>query len=154
MRTEPLLVDGLAGPLVVTVNTLTGRHSVTVGGQPAVGTRRGKYTLPTANGGTVEANLRATWLDAYPVIDIAGVEHRTGPRTPVGLRILALIPLVLVAIGGLLGGAFAALAITANMMVARGPQSTPIKAALMVSTLVAAAALWLIVAVAIRTAVR
>src|SRR4051794_36151972 len=55
MRTEPMVVEGLAGPVVLDVNAFTGKHSVTVGVQQVRGTRRGNYTLPTLDGRTVPA---------------------------------------------------------------------------------------------------
>lgn len=145
MRTEPVTIDGLAGPVVVTMNTFTGRSSLTVGGVPANGTRRGNYTLPTANGGTVAARVRANLLDPYPTIEIAGVKHRTGPAVPVLLRVLSLLPLVLV-VGGAIGGAMGGLGAVGNLALARGSQSTAVKAAMMIMVLVGAAVAYLVIA--------
>ncbi|WP_326557684.1 hypothetical protein [Micromonospora sp. NBC_01796] len=135
MRTAPVIIEGLAGPVEVTTNLLTGKHSMTVGGQPTVGTRRGHYTLPTADGQTVAARLRASLLDPYPTIEIAGVRYRTGPGIPLALRILALLPFVLVIAGGLLGGVIAAAGLVANFGIARGSQSTAVKAIFMLLVL-------------------
>ena len=76
MQTEPLMIDGVAGPVVLTVNAFTGKHSVTVGGYPASGTRRGIYTLPTADGRTVAARLRSSLLDPHPSLEIGRASCR------------------------------------------------------------------------------
>jgi hypothetical protein len=152
MRTEPIDINGLAGPAVIDVNTLTGKHSVTVGGRPAEGTRRGAYRLPTADGQTVEAKLRTGLFEPYPSLEIAGVRHRTGPPVPILLRILALLPAGLV-IAGLLGGAIGGAGIVVNMGIVRSSRSNASKAALMVAVLVVAVVAVIILAAAIRSAV-
>jgi hypothetical protein len=150
MRTEPVNIAGLAGPVVVTVNAVTGKHSVTVGGRPATGgTRRGDYGLPTTDGRTVAAKVRSSLLDPYPTIEIAGVKYRTGPSVPVALRVLALLPLVLV-LGGLIGGVIGALGIATNLGIARWSQSNAVKAVLMIVVLVIAVVLFAVVAAALQ----
>ncbi len=134
MRTEPLMIAGIAGPIVLDVNAITGKHSVTVGGHPASGTRRGNYTLPTADGQTIPAKLRSNIFDPHPTLEIAGVTHRTGPSQPIALRVLMVLPLLLV-IGGLIGGVIGALGIGVNLGIARGQQSTAVKALLMIVVL-------------------
>jgi hypothetical protein len=137
MRTQPTTIDGLAGPVVVDLNALTGKSTLTVGGVPAEGRRRGQYLLPTADGGTVEARVRTTLLDPYPVLHINGAKHRTGPATPMALRLLGLLPLLLVTVGGALGGGLGALGAIVNLAVQRSSQSTAVKAVIMVAVLAA-----------------
>lgn len=149
MHTEPMVIDGLAGPVVMSVNSFTGKHSVTVGGQPVSGTRRGMYTLPTADGQTVAARLRASLLDPYPSLEIAGVKHRSGPALPLALRVLAVLPLVLI-IGGLIGGAIGAAGVIVNLGIARGQLSTAVKSLLMILILVVAVVTFSLIAVAIN----
>lgn len=148
MRTQPVTIEGLAGPVVVDVNTLTGRQSLMVGGQSIPGTRRGDYTLPTADGRAVPAKVRTSLVDPYPTIEIAGVKHRTGPALPVALRLLALLPFLLVFVGGAIGGALGAVGVVVNLSLARISQSTAVKALLMVGVLVATAMAYLVVAAA------
>jgi hypothetical protein len=153
VRTEPLEITGLAGPVVVTMNSFTGKHMVTVGSHQAVGTRRGHYTFPTVDGRTVAARLRSSLLDPYPTIEISGVKHRTGPSFPVVLRMLALVPLaVLIYAGGLIGGAIGGGAIGVNLAIGRTKRSTAAKAMLMIGVLVAAFVVWTIVALALQLA--
>src|SRR5260370_19852895 len=96
MRTEPLNIDGLAGPVEVHVNALFGSPTVTVGGHEASRVGRATYALPVAGGGTTDAMLRGGFIDTYPSLEINGVKHRTGPQAPVPVRILILLPLLLV----------------------------------------------------------
>jgi hypothetical protein len=138
---------------VVTVNSFTGKGSITVGERPAARNGRHTFLLPTANGGTVEGRLRTNVLDPHPRIDIAGVTHRTGPPVPVLLRVLALFPLALVAVGGLVGGAVGAAGFIGNLGISRGSQPTGVKALLMVVVLVVAVTAWVIVAAAIAAAI-
>jgi hypothetical protein len=149
MRTEPMMIDRVAGPVVITVNAFTGKHSVTVGGQPASGTRRGAYTLPTTDGQTVAAKLRSSLIEPHPSLEIAGVTHRSGPSLPIALRVLVVIPLVLL-LGGLIGGVIGALGVGVNLGIARGRQSTAIKSLLMIMILVLAVVTFALVAAAIR----
>lgn len=146
MRTEPTTIQGLAGPVVVDMNTLTGKSTLTVGGVPAQGRRRGHYLLPTADGGTVEARVRATLLDPYPILHIDGAKHRTGPASPLVLRVLGLLPLLLLAVGGAVGGALGALGVIANLAVQRSSQSTAVKAMVMLAVLAAVTLAYLAVA--------
>jgi len=100
VQTQPLHIEGLAGPLVLTVNSITGGHSIIVGDQPAEKTGRSAYLLPTGDGEAVEAKLHRTRLgERYPVLEIDGVEHPTGPPVPSWLRIMALLPLLSAAFG-------------------------------------------------------
>ena len=137
MITEPLHIPGLAGPVVATMNSFTGKHSITVGGRPASGTRRGMYTLPTADGRMVEARLRGSLLDPYPSIEIAGVKHRTGPVVPLALRVVGLLPAVLL-VGGLIGGLIGGGGIVVNLAILRSSLHGAVKAVLMLGVLVVA----------------
>lgn len=151
MLTQPVAIPGLAGPVVVNMNSFTGKHAVTVGGHSVTSTGRRTYALPAADGRTVEGKVHSSFLDPYPSIEIGGVRHRTGPAVPVGLRVLALLPIVLL-IGGLLGGLIGAVAIVSNLAILRTAQSTVVKVVLLAGVFVAAAIVWLVIAAAIQSA--
>jgi hypothetical protein len=148
MQTEPMMIDGVAGPVVLTVNAFTGKHSVTVGGYPASGTRRGIYTLPTADGRTVAAKLRSNLLDPHPTLEIAGVKHRSAPSLPIALRVLVVLPLALL-LGGLIGGAIGGLGVGINLGIARGQLSTAVKSLLMILVLLVTVVTFAVVAAAV-----
>lgn len=136
MRTEPIHINGLAGPVVVATQTL-GAARIMVGESNATRTRRNRYLLPAVDGTLVDAKLSGGMFDPWPSIEIAGVKHRTGPPVPVLLQILIALPFVLVLglRGGLIGGVIGGVALVTNMTIARGRQSTPVKALLMLCVL-------------------
>ena len=153
MNTEPISIDGVAGPIVVTTNALWGRPAVTVGAVPAPRTGKRQYALPAVTGGTVEATVRSAFADPYPIVEVNGVQHRTGPSVPGALRVLAPLPILLIAVGGALGGLIGALGFVANLAVARTRTSSVVKALIMVGVSVIAYFVWLVIAVAVRGAV-
>jgi hypothetical protein len=148
----PVTIPGVAGLVAVDLKFFSNKHVVTVGGRPLARVGRATYELPTSNGRIAVAKLRTNALDPYPVIEIDGVKHRTGPAVPIALRVLALLPALLL-VGGALGGAFAAAGVIGNMAIARTMRPAAIKAALMVAVLVAAAVAWLVLATALNVAI-
>ncbi len=142
MRTEPLTIWGLAGPVMLESGFLASRVNITVGGHPATRVRRNTYALPAVNGGMVEARVSGGFLDAYPTLEINGVKHRTGPAVPVLLRILALVPIFLIGVGGALGGVIGAVGVALNMAIARLVLPSAVKALLMAGVLIVAAVTW------------
>lgn len=150
MRTAPVTIAGLAGPVVVEHNSFTGKSTVQVGSSWAEAQGRGWFLLPTAAGGTVRGRVRKPLVDPYPSVEIDGFKHRTGPESPVLLKVLTLLPLALM-IGGLFGALLGVLGITANLAIARGPQSTGAKAALMLLVGGAVLGAFMAVAVAINS---
>ncbi|MEV6816597.1 hypothetical protein [Micromonospora sp. NPDC051296] len=153
MNTEPISIDGVAGPIVVTTNALWGRPAVTVGGVPAQRTGRRQYALPAAAGGAVEATVRSAFADPYPTVEVNGVQHRTGPPVPVVLRVLAPLPILLIAVGGALGGLIGVLGLVANLAVARSRTPSAVKGLIMVGVAVVASVVWLAIAVAVQAAI-
>jgi hypothetical protein len=153
VKTEPVSIDGVAGPIVVTTNAFWGRPAVTVGGVPAPRTGKRQYALPAAAGGAVEATVRSAFADPYPTVEVNGAQHRTGPSVPVVLRVLAPLPILLVAVGGALGGLIGALGFVANLAVARTRAPSVVKALIMVGVSVVAYVVWLAIAVAVHGAV-
>nr|WP_205861650.1 hypothetical protein [Planosporangium flavigriseum] len=149
VNTEPITIDGVAGPVVVATNALWGHRALTVGGQPAPRVGKHQYTLPATAGGTVYATVRSAYGDPYPTVEVNGVRHRTGPKIPVVLRVLSLLPFALAIGGGLVGGLFGALGVLANVAVARTRIPSIVKALIMVGVAVVACLVMLAVAVAL-----
>jgi hypothetical protein len=150
--TDPITIEGVAGPVVVTTPTFLGQPAITVGGQPAPRVGRRQYTLPATVGGTVDATLRTGFADPYPSVEINGVRHRTGPKVPVGLRVLALLPILLVGIGGLIGGLVGALGVVVKLVIARAPISSAVKTLIMIGVGALACLVWVGKAVALQGA--
>jgi hypothetical protein len=130
MQTEPIVIDRVNGPVAVEVKAL-GSPRVLVGGIAETG-RRNVFELPAVGGGTVRAKVKSNLLDPYPVIEIDGVKHRTGPETPAVLRILIFLPFLLVLAGGLIGGLFGGVGFAINHSIARSDRSAGAKATLMI----------------------
>ena len=152
MRYGPATINGIAGPVVVDTNIWSGRHTISVAGRSVPRVGRGTYALPAAAGGTVNAKVHGALLDAYPTLEIRGVKHRTGPATPMALRMLALLPVVGI-IGGLIGALLGALGVVANMAIARTSMTSAVKALLMLGVLVLVAVVYVIVATVLQSAV-
>jgi hypothetical protein len=143
MRTEPLEIAPLAGPVVLDIrNDLTGRHGVTVGSTEVIGSRRGHYNLPTTDGGSVAARIRTGLLDPYPTITIAGVKYRTGPANPFALQLLMVLPIALIALGAASGAVIACPALLVNRIITRADMPTSLKALLMLVVTAVAVMLW------------
>jgi hypothetical protein len=143
MSNQPIIVPGIASPVSVNWNVWTGRQTVMVGDRPAATTGKRTYALPTAEGGTVEGKVgRSSIINPFPALEVGGVKHSTGPEIPVPLRVLMVTPVLLVALGGLVGAVVAVGAIVLNFIIARSTRPTAIKALLMALTLGAAFALW------------
>jgi hypothetical protein len=153
MKTEPIAIDGVAGPLVVATNAFWGRPVVTVAGQavPRVGKRQ--YALPAADGGTVHATLRNRFVDPYPTVWANGIQHRTGPKVPVVLQVLTLLPIVLVGIGGAVGGLIGVLGVVADVAIARTRIPSAGKALIMIGIGAVAVLVYLVIAAALRGAI-
>ncbi|WP_089005325.1 hypothetical protein [Micromonospora viridifaciens] len=129
-----------------------GTPRVLVGGIPETG-RRNTFELPAVGGGTVRAKLKTNIVDPYPVIEIDGVKHRTGPNTPVVLRVLMLLPFLLVLKGGLIGGLFGGVGFAVNHSIALSDRSTGAKAALMILAALGVCLVYLVLAGIVLTAV-
>ena len=143
MSNQPVIVPGIVSPVTVVRNIWTGKQTVSVGDHLAVSTGKRTYALPTSDGGTVEGTVsRSTLFNPFPTLEVEGVKHPTGPEIPVALRVLMVAPILLLAIGGLVGGVVAAGAIVVNLTIARGTHTIGIKALLMALTLAAAIAVW------------
>lgn len=146
-------IPGLAGPVVVESPFFANRYTITAGGSPATRIGRNLYAVPAAAGGTVETTVSGGFFDAYPTLTVNGVKHRTGPPVPMVLRVLAVVPILLLAVGGALGGLLGALGWMVNMAILRLKLSVGVKALLVVAILAAAAGAWYVVASAVAGAV-
>lgn len=153
MAFAALTIPGVSGDIAIDYSFWRG-YTFTVDGQRVKpqGFPRNRLTLPGASGPPVEAKIKGGLFRAHPVLVVGGTEYPTGPPTPLGMQILALLPiLALLLVQGALGFlvAFGALAI--NMGVVRGSHSGSVKAALMVAIFIAAIAIDLLIVFAISS---
>jgi hypothetical protein len=100
------------------------------------------WLVELEDGGQVEVRyLPISLIYTLPCLEIAGRRVELGERIPTGLVVLALLPLLMVPVGGALGGALGGIGAAFNLHLARGNRGAGIKAALMLAVLVAAGAL-------------
>ena len=147
MRSGPITIPGVVGSVTVDSSFWSGRQSVFVGDQPAASTGKRRFALPTADGGTAEGSVtRSSLVNPFPTVQVGGVKHPTGPEVPVALRILLVVPILLVAFGGLVGAVLAVASIALNYTLVRSTRPTATKAMLMTLVVGVAFAVWITVA--------
>ncbi|MET0698803.1 MAG: hypothetical protein ABWY93_03980, partial [Mycobacterium sp.] len=93
MQTDSLTIPGIPGPVTAQVNAWTGGCRLFIGGEKVPTTRRGRFEIAGPQG-PVQGRLLTPYTDAFPKVEVGGVVYPTGPATPIGLRILALLPVV------------------------------------------------------------
>jgi hypothetical protein len=140
----PVEIDGLAGPVVVGTNRLTGEYTVTVGGTLAARITHDQYALPAADGGIVDGTLFVPLLALKPTLKVNGVRYTIGTRPPLWLLIVAFVPFAVLALGGFLGGLVAFLAVIVNLTILRRPRPTYVTVPLMLGVALAAFVVWLV----------
>ena len=79
--------------------------------------QRGRYPITLPDGSVKELRLTGQWSGLKAVVD--GVETPLEPQIPRYLLVPAFLPIGLVAVGGLIGGAFGGLGVAINMGVLR-----------------------------------
>ena len=98
---------------------------------------RNRLTLP-GEAGPVEGRVKLG-LTAHPTIVVAGKEYRTGPPTPTGLQVLALLPLAaLILVQGAVGALVAFGGVATNLGIIRAERPRPATIALMLAVVVGA----------------
>jgi len=133
---ESFEIPGVAGRLQYEPPGMFRGSRLFVDGQPAKRNLWGRISLPGADGSTVYARI-AEGL-AGPALRIGRTSYPIGPRIPVLLGVLALLPIGLVAAGGALGGFLGAAAWIINRRIALSDRSVGMRIALMLGVLLAA----------------
>ncbi len=153
VRSAELSLPEVSGPIVIDTNMWSGRHQVEVAGQPAAPLGRNVFDLPASAGGTVQGRVRFHYLRRpFPALEIGGVLHPTGPAVPTWLAIIALLPIVLLVVGGLLGGLLAAGAIVGNVAVLRTRMGVGAKAGAVAGIILAAVVVFVVLATLVLSA--
>jgi hypothetical protein len=150
MAFATLTIPGVSGDISIAYSFWKG-YTFTLDGQRVKpqGFRRNRLTL-AGTSGPVQAKIKGGLFRAYPVLVVGGTEYPTGPPTPRGLQILALLPvLALLLVQGALGFLVAFGGVVINMGIVRGSRSGSAKAALMAVTFVGAVVIDLLAAVAL-----
>ena len=79
---------------------------------------RNVFALPGHGGQVVEAKVKARPVDPYPQLTVNGQQYTTGPKVPIGLQIVAGLP-VLLFIGGAFGIVLALAGLFTNLFILR-----------------------------------
>lgn len=143
-------IPGTTGPDIVVRRSTLGSLQVLVDGVPVKG-KRGRYPIQLPDGTSKELQLTGQWTGLKAIVD--GVETPLEPPIPKYLLVLIFLPLALVVVGGLIGGAFAGLGAAINTGVARLSLPTAGKVIAMLGVTVLAVALYVVTAVAFRSAI-
>ena len=146
----PFRIPGTTGPDILVRRSALGSLQVLVDGVPVKG-HRGRYPIQLPDGTGKELRLTGQWTGLKAVVD--GVETPLEPPIPKYLLVLIFLPLGLVVLGGLIGGAFGGLGAAINTGVARLSLPTAGKVIAMLGVTVLAAALYVVAAVAFRSAI-
>lgn len=146
----PFRIPGTTGPDIIVRRSPLGSFQVLVDGVPVTG-HKGRYPIHLPDGTVKELGLMGQWTGLKGVVD--GVETPLEPPIPRLLLVLIFLPLVLVPLGGLIGGAFGGLAAAVNTGVVRLRMASAGKVAAMLGVTVLATALYVVTAVALRSAI-
>jgi hypothetical protein len=120
---------------------------------PGVPTKRGKFEFPGPDGRPVTGRIKPMrFWDVYPRLEVGGVTHPTGTEAPLGLKIVACLPMLLFA-GAALGVLCGLVAIFINFAVIRSGASKVVVVATSIGTLLAGALVYFLAAGAIYAAI-
>jgi len=95
VRTQPITIEGVKGGVVVATNW-KGGVNVLVDGKEMPSRGKDRWALPAVRGADLEAYLDIKFWHVFPTLVVNSVEHRTGPKTPFPLMVLAVLPLLMV----------------------------------------------------------
>ena len=95
MRTEPITIEGVRGGVSVATNW-KGGVTVYVDGKETPSRGKDRWALPAVKGADREGYLQIKFWQVFPTLVVNSVEHRTGPKTPMPLIVLAVLPLLMV----------------------------------------------------------
>lgn len=142
-------IPGTSEPAITIRRSALGGITV-LAGAVKLRSRRGlspTYAVPMPDGSTRILRIAGQWTGLKAVVD--GVETRLEAPIPVWATALTILPLGLVAVGGLLGGLFGGIAAVVNTWVVRRPWPTAARLVAMLVVAAVAVVAWLGVAVAI-----
>jgi hypothetical protein len=146
----PYQIPGTTGPQIIIrpgpFDTTVLANGVALRGR---GSFRRTYPVPMPDGSVRELSIN-TWSGRIRA-RVDGTETPIGPQMSIAEMIIAFLPIGLVAVGGMLGGVIGALAVGANLSIARGAQAMPIRVLSMVGTTVAAVVVWFGILTLIRS---
>ncbi|MCP2263462.1 hypothetical protein ACFQHV_22830 [Promicromonospora thailandica] len=153
MASHALDIPAVSGQVDLVPDVWWGRSYLTVDGTKAPSAGKRAFTLQGADGQPVIAKLGRTALfSPVPPVEVNGATYLAVEPLPVLVRIIGVLPILLVALGGIVGGLVAVLTIVVNLRIAGSRLSTGAKTAAMIGTAAAAFVIWLLVGSAVMAA--
>jgi hypothetical protein len=146
MSERELSIPGIQGRVTVSPPGLFRGAEVRVDGAPAKRKGWGKLLLPRADGSLAEARLVDHFTRTVPSLQIGSEKHEAGEAIPPLQVVFALLPFVLLVIGGAIGGACGAVAFVVNQGVIRSQKAPALKLMLMLGSTLVAAAVYFVLA--------
>jgi len=137
------------GPDITIERGAFGAPRVLVDGQAIPRAADGTYSIPQSDGTTQSIRYKSTFAGQWLELE-DGRRLALDTPAPKWLRVLMLLPIGLVAVGGLIGGAIGGLGVGVNLGITRTALPRPVQAAAMVGVLALAAGAWWIVGTTVR----
>lgn len=151
-RSTTIRLPGTDGPDITIERGVMSAPRVLIDGQVVARDpgRKDTYPIVLPDGTTRTITLKSGWNGVVALAD-DGSRLPLDPARPLWETVLSLAPIGLVAIGGLVGGAFGGGGVAANMAISRSDLRPAVRAAAMVAVLAVAAVAWFVVARAVAT---
>lgn len=144
MASHALNIPDTTGQVELIPDMWWGRSYLTVDGSKAPSAGKRAFTLQGTDGRPVVATLGRTAVFAsVPPVEVNGETYVAVEPPPVVVRVIGMLPIFLVAFGGLLGALVAVIAIIINFRVAGSSLSTGAKSEAMIAVAAAAYVIWL-----------
>lgn len=152
-RSTTIRLPGTDGPDIVIERGAFSKPRVRVDGSeiPRDPARKDTYAIVTPDGTPRAFTLKSTRNGLVAIAD-DGSQFALDPPRPLWETVLALLPVGLVAVGGLLGGAFGGAAAAGNIAISRSSLQTPVRIGAMAGVTVLAALAWFALAYLAATA--
>ena len=146
-RSTTIRLPGTDGPDIVIERGAVSKPRVRIDGKdvPRSPGSKDSYAVVTAEGTTRSFTLKSD-RNGLRVIADDGNQFALDPPRPLWETVLAFLPVGLVAIGGLIGGAFGGLAAAGNIAISRSNLQTPVRIAAMLALSAMAGGAWLVIA--------
>jgi hypothetical protein len=146
-RSSTIRLPGTDGPDIVIERGAFSKPRVQVDGRelPRDPARKDSFSIVTADGTTRSFALKSD-RNGLKVVADDGSQIALDPPRPPWETVLTILPVGLVAVGGLIGGAIGGAAAAVNMAISRSDLRTPMRVAAMLAVTAVAAVGWFAIA--------
>ena len=149
MTTRLVRLPDSDGPDITIERGVFGAPRVLVDGQAIPRAADGTYPIPQSDGSTQSIRYKSGFAGQWLELE-DGRRLALDAPVPIWLRLLTLLPIGLVAVGGLIGGAIGGLGVGVNLGITRTSLPRPAQAVAMIGVLALAAGAWWIVGTTVR----